>query len=316
MPLLLLVGALDDTRPLLDLLGDGDYAVTMARSLDTAGLPVTRQPSLCLVVATLEDVVKEPRRPGGGDSRLPPSWIGWNRRDRNDLAVEAYERGALAVLPGRITRDALQGALRTAFARLHGSEVGWRRASRGAGTYDRGERILLDERDVLVVERGIVATTVLHEDGTEVLVGLAGPGEVVVGHPHDACCLELHAHTDARVVVQPWEHASTTPRFAERLRGRLRWSEAWAAMQARPHLEDRVLGLLSLLAEAFGEPHPAGTRVNVRMTHAQLAAALGATRATITRLIGRLRRHGALTTEGLGAEERFILRVLERHTHG
>jgi CRP-like cAMP-binding protein len=316
MPSLLLVGALDDTRPLLDLLAESEYAVTMARGVDTIGDWSWQGHSPCVVVASLEEAVQNGRWPRAADAQGIGAWIAWNRCDRPDLALCAYERGALAVLPAQLTREALHGALRTAFARLsRGRSSDRGRAVRGAGRYMRGERILLDEGDVLTVERGVVATTVLHEDGSEVLIGLAGPGDVVIGHPHDACCLELHAHTDVGVVVQPWGHAAATPRFAERLRARLRRTEAWVAMQARPHLEDRVTGLLSLLAEAFGEPHPGGTRVAVRLTHAQLAAALGATRATITRVVGRLRRQRVLETEGRGVDERFILRVVERHAH-
>ncbi len=315
MSRLLLVGTLDDTRPLLDLLPGGDYAVTLAPHGEAVADLLLLDDASRLILVALDSGTIE--RSGGwadADGRRIP-WIGWNVRDDQTLAVNAYERGALAVLPGHVTRDALGSALRTAFARAHGDARGTR-AGHGAGRYPRGARIALDERDVLVVEHGVVATAVLHDDGSEVLVGLTGAGDVIVGHPHDSCCLQLYAHTDARVVIQPWAHAAATPRFSERLRLRLRRVEAWAAVQARPHLDDRVTGLLSLLAEQFGEPGASGTRVDVRLTHQQLAAAIGTTRATITRIVGRLRRQQVLHTEGEGADERFVLRVVERHAHG
>jgi hypothetical protein len=319
MSRLLLVGTLDDTRPLLDLLPDGDYAVTLAPHADAVADLLLLGDASRLILVALDSGTLE--RSGGwadADGRRIP-WIGWNVRDDQTLSVNAYERGALAVLPGHLTRDALGGALRTAFARAHGdARAPGARAGHGAGRYSRGARIALDERDVLVVEHGIVATAVLHGDGSEALVGLTGAGDVIVGHPHDSCCLQLYAHTDARVVVQPWAHAAATPRFkvSERLRLRLRRVEAWAAVQARPHLDDRVTGLLSLLAEQFGEPGDGGMRVDVRLTHQQLAAATGTTRATLTRIVGRLRRQQVLHTEGEGADERFVLRVVERHAHG
>jgi len=162
-----------------------------------------------------------------------------------------------------------------------------------------------------VVEAGIVATTVIHEDGAEVLTALHGPGAIVIGHPEDSCCLQNHARTD----VRGWAHVAATPRFADRLRTRVRQLEAWAAVQARPHLQDRLIGLLSLLAETFGEPTPTGVRVAVSLTHGQLAAAIGATRATVTRLIGRLRSGGVLSLEGESGREHFVLHFVERHHH-
>ena len=100
------------------------------------------------------------------------------------------------------------------------------------------------------------------------------------------------------------------------MRRRLQQLEAWAAMQARPHLDQRVLGLLSLLAEQFGRPHPQGTLIDVRITHAQLAAAAGATRTTITRTLGDLRTRGLLATVGSGEAQRLCPREPEAAHHG
>ena len=79
-------------------------------------------------------------------------------------------------------------------------------------------------------------------------------------------------------------------------------------MQARPYLDQRVLGILSLLAEQFGISHPNGTLIDLRLTHAQLAVAVGATRTTITRVLGELRAAGKLSADGSGRAERFVLR--------
>jgi CRP-like cAMP-binding protein len=163
--------------------------------------------------------------------------------------------------------------------------------------FRRGTLIPLSSDAVLEVRRGVVALTALHADGVEVLLGLCGPEQLVTGHPESLCCLQLVAHTDVEVLIQPWAEAVGQAGFAERLRVRLRQTEAWAAMQARPHLEQRVIGILGLLAESFGTPCPQrGLVIDVRLTHSQLASAVGATRATITRLLNDLRRRGLVTT--------------------
>ena len=173
--------------------------------------------------------------------------------------------------------------------------------------YRVGERILLNPESTLEIEAGVVALTVIHADGTEVLLGLYGPGQVLAGHPEEA--IQLHAHTNAAVRIEPWTEAvRRQPDFADRLRDRLRLVEAWSAMQARPQIEQRLLGILSLLAEQFGRPVPRGVRIDVKITHAQLASAVGATRSTVTRLLGDLRRRGLLLSDRAEYGERYCLR--------
>ncbi|NEO26287.1 MAG: Crp/Fnr family transcriptional regulator, partial [Kamptonema sp. SIO4C4] len=53
-----------------------------------------------------------------------------------------------------------------------------------------------------------------------------------------------------------------------------------------------------LLIEEYGEPIPQGYRLPYPLTHAQIGSAIGSTRVTVTRLMGRLRQQGAITIEG------------------
>ena len=237
-----------------------------------------------------------------------PPWLGWNRDNDPRLALDAYQAGAAAVLPAGLTAEVLRAALEHAPARP---------APGKTQAYGRHEFIALPADYVLEVVQGVVASTVLHADGAEVLLGLYGPGQQIVGHPHDGCCLQLMAHTPAAVRVTPWQIARAQPETAERLRFHLAQMEAWAAMQARPHLDQRILGLLSLLAEQFGAPHPCGTLLTVRLTHAQLATAVGATRGTVTRTLSDLRTRGLLNQVDTPDGERLCLRepAAGQHLH-
>lgn len=174
-------------------------------------------------------------------------------------------------------------------------------------SYPRGGLIPTTPDQLLQVEEGVVAQLVTHADGAEVLLGLHGPGQLLTPHPSDSCYLHLQAHTDVRLAVFLWHQALQWPDLSARLRARLWQQEAWAAMQARPYLDERLLGILTLLAEQFGRPDPHGLIIDVRLTHAKLATAIGATRTTVTRLLGTLRQRGLLTTIGEGQEERFCL---------
>jgi hypothetical protein len=62
------------------------------------------------------------------------------------------------------------------------------------------------------------------------------------------------------------------------------------------HATDRLFGYLSLLVEEFGEPDTDERyrRLPFLLTHHQLASAIGATRVTVTRLLGELRDRGQI----------------------
>jgi len=66
------------------------------------------------------------------------------------------------------------------------------------------------------------------------------------------------------------------------------------AIAALPRVEDRLLGLLSLLAERFGRVGVDGLHLPLPLTHAVLGLLIGARRPTITLAVSALRERGAL----------------------
>jgi CRP-like cAMP-binding protein len=297
------------TTELLACLAELGHAVTVAR--DPASIPDLTG-AIALVPlepgAPLAEVAELARSRGW-------SWLGWDRAGNPALALAAYQAGARAVLPAVLNPDTLRQTL-DGLSSAHGADNGRRRNGRREYHYRQGNVILPEPDTVVEVQQGIIAIGVVHSDGTQVLLGLCGPGQMLVSHPHDTCSLQLVAHTEAAVALHTWDELAARPDFPARLRQRLQQLEAWAAMQARPHLDQRLLGLLSLLAEQFGQPQPQGMLIDVRITHAQLAAAAGATRTTITRALGDLRGRGLLTTVGAGEAERFCLHEPEGAHHG
>ena len=59
-------------------------------------------------------------------------------------------------------------------------------------------------------------------------------------------------------------------------------------------MDGRTGVFLELLAKDFGEPCEAGLRLNLRLTHQEIASALSTTRVTATRVLGQLRDEGWL----------------------
>ena len=78
---------------------------------------------------------------------------------------------------------------------------------------------------------------------------------------------------------------------------RYRQAESLLALMGLRRVEERLRGFLELMARDYGQPCENGIRISVRLTHQELASALGTTRVTVTRFIGQLRDEGWLVME-------------------
>ena len=56
--------------------------------------------------------------------------------------------------------------------------------------------------------------------------------------------------------------------------------------------------LLTLLVDEYGEPCENGYYLPFPLTHAQIGSAIGSTRVTVTRLMGKLRQRGLIQSHG------------------
>jgi CRP-like cAMP-binding protein len=164
--------------------------------------------------------------------------------------------------------------------------------------YPMGQTIPLQPDEVLIVCRGIVQLFTIQPDGGETLLGLAGPSmplglPLTVVHPYWAIAL-----TDVDVLTLPMaEVESSSVLMAgiyRHLTLRLQQAEAWLALAGKRLVVDRLQQFLVMLAQDFGQVEPQGVRIPMRLTHYQLATALGTTRVTITRLLKDLKDQGWL----------------------
>lgn len=240
------------------------------------------------------------------DILLPYSpWLAWNRTDDLRMIPEAYQAGARAVFPKETPLEVIVDSIKRVMGELIQNHFIPQKSRQR--TYRRGELILLEANAVLFIEDGILATTMIHQDGTEVLLGLSGKGQIAVAHPDDDCHVQIIAHTAAKVQIEPWETAVNHPDFVLKMKERLQQMEGWAAMQARPSLSQRVLGILGLLAGRFGVVYEQNILIDVRITHTQLALAVGSNRTSVTRVLSELRDTGKIKIISVQGEDRYCL---------
>ncbi|NJK41168.1 MAG: Crp/Fnr family transcriptional regulator [Acaryochloridaceae cyanobacterium SU_2_1] len=167
--------------------------------------------------------------------------------------------------------------------------------------FRHGQIIPMASQDIWVICRGIVQVNTLFVNGDEAILGFIYPSmpfglPLTQLHPYEAKAL-----SDLVLMRLNQVEIESSPLLAQgivlQLGRRLQQTEAILAMISQRRIVDRLEKMLLMLKEEIGQVTAEGIRLDVRLTHQQLANLLGTTRVTITRLLGNLRREGWLTID-------------------
>ncbi|MBF2035752.1 MAG: Crp/Fnr family transcriptional regulator [Leptolyngbyaceae cyanobacterium T60_A2020_046] len=148
-------------------------------------------------------------------------------------------------------------------------------------------------------------TTPLMAQDEEAFLGFVGAGqpfEIVAQSPFT---LQSFAHVDQTTVIWLyWHDLDHWPHFRREVLDAFRHQHQrkllWLSTLGQRRTIDRLIGFLTLLIEEFGEPCEEGYYLPWPLTHAQIGSAIGSTRVTITRLMGKLRQRGIIRSYGDG----------------
>lgn len=178
-----------------------------------------------------------------------------------------------------------------------------RRFRRGEVIFHRGD----PGATLYVILSGRVRIYSTSEDGSEVVLGILWPGEffgelsLLDGLPRSAsaqalddCEMLAIGREDFRRFL--WEHPSASITVLEVLSRRLRRTDELLEDAAFLDVPGRLAKRLLELMETHGEETPEGTLIRMRLTHAELAAMVGATRESITKAMRRFVRSGVLAS--------------------
>ena len=161
-----------------------------------------------------------------------------------------------------------------------------------------GSLIPLLKNSVWFVVRGTVKLGAVSVHVDELVLGLVGPNE-----PFGAAFTNVEAYhavalTDCDLLRCNLAEVEQSPQLAlalaKAMTARYRQAESMLALLGLRRVEERVRGFIELLARDFGEPCDDGLRLNLRLTHQEIASALSTTRVTVTRVLGQLRDEGWL----------------------
>ena len=165
--------------------------------------------------------------------------------------------------------------------------------------YANGELIPLVSQGVWQDCQGLVQLSTLCRNGEEVWPGWAEPSTFFGQWFSLLQSYQATALSDVHLIWFSLAEINASPRLAQivlpQMVRRMRQTEAMLAISGQRRVEDRLQHLLLLMKREIGQAVPEGTRLGVRLTHQNLANAIGTTRVTVTRLLSKLKSEGAIT---------------------
>lgn len=196
----------------------------------------------------------------------------------------------------------------------------WAQSHYRERTFSKDERIPARPGLLYLVQRGVVRLVGVSQDGKSpsppASGGAAGEpaieetflGFVSAGQPFEVVAqspfmLQAYAHTERTSIVwMYWEDLDNWPHFRwevlDAFRKQHQRKLIWLSTLGQRQTIERLHGFITLLIEEHGEADEDGYCLPFPLTHAQIGSAIGSTRVTVTRLMGKLRQQGLLRIKG------------------
>lgn len=130
-------------------------------------------------------------------------------------------------------------------------------------------------------------------------IGVERPFEIVT---QSSFTINAFAHVDqTHVAWLYWQDLANWPNFRQQVYEDFRYQHQrkllWLSALGQRKTIDRLTSFLSLLVEEYGMEQNCYYCLPYTLTHAQIGSAIGSTRVTVTRLMGKLRRQGIISIQ-------------------
>lgn len=156
-------------------------------------------------------------------------------------------------------------------------------------------------RDALwLIRAGVVRTLTVLEDGSPVTLGLWGEGDIVgrvlsQANPYQIECL---TPVEATLISE-----QNLPEVTQAMLLHIQRSEEFIEILHYKQAETTLLRLFGWLAKRFGQQVEQGQRIDLHLTHQDIADLIGLTRVTVTRLLNEFKRQGVIQRQ----ERQFVV---------
>ena len=169
--------------------------------------------------------------------------------------------------------------------------------------FEKKEIIPIAEDTLWLVEKGVVQLALKKENKKKVVLGWAYPKRFFGRWFGCGGNYYAQALSDVYLRLYRIEEIDNNPILARKIFSQvvsqIKQAYELLAIASDVSAGDRLMKLLKLLAESTGSDTVKGRRINIYLTHKDLASAISTNRVTVTRIIGEFRDLGYIEVDRL-----------------
>jgi len=150
----------------------------------------------------------------------------------------------------------------------------------------------LKQNSLWKIETGVVRIMTWHEDGTLVVLGVWGVGDIVGRALSKVEPYQIECLTKVEATILP---VGELYPLTEVLLAHIEQAEELMVIRSYKTVEMMLMKLLSWLAKKFGREVETGHLIDLRLTHQDIADMLNSTRVTVTRVLINLEEQGLIS---------------------
>jgi CRP-like cAMP-binding protein len=216
--------------------------------------------------------------------------------------AQTHYRGRIFGKDERIpARQGLLYLVNQGTIRLVGQTQTFLGQNQNSESFSEGSSVEKEEEDSAfsVVDRDSVSESDSVDDLEEAFLGFVSTGQPFEIVAESFCSIQAYAHVEeTEVFWLYWHDLDNWPHFRQEIYEILRYQHQrkllWLSALGQRKTIERLMAFLTLLVEEYGETCKEGCCLPYPLTHAQIGSTIGSTRVTVTRLMGKLRRQGAI----------------------
>lgn len=165
---------------------------------------------------------------------------------------------------------------------------------------DRQLKYTFNPRDVIPlgpdalwkIERGVVRTVTWTDEGTLIVLGYLGPADVLGKTLFRVQPFQIECLTPVELSQLP---AHLVHQVSESVVLNIQQAQELLTIVRSERAHQRLLNFLVWFAQKFGYEVERGQLIDLRLTHQDIAEAIGLTRVTVTRLLQQFEREGMIS---------------------
>ncbi len=158
--------------------------------------------------------------------------------------------------------------------------------------FDRRSHLPLETYSLWQMIQGIVRAVTWREDGSLIVLGIFGPGDLVGRPLCGADPYQLECLTAVSALQCPTDQ---WPDLIKGLIAHARQSNQLLEIVQCRRTNVALEQMLHWLSKRFGQETEGGTLIDIQLTHQDLAELIGATRVTVTKLLNDFEKQGIIT---------------------